>query len=800
MRAVLHVASRWVLAASLLVAAVAGYASGQLLQEDSFAGLVSKSIENAEVRELLATKAVDIAFDATNADAFLADELPADIALIATPALELTKPVVAEAGATLLGVQRVEDALDVAARSVHRQTANAIVSPDDVDVVISALPVLVVVADEIAGDVGARAVVGLDLPDSATSINLGSNQGLVWSIVRGLSYVAAVAVLLLVVAGITYFVSAPKGRRLAAARRFGRTLVKTGIGIVVLSWFVLLVTAVALEALLAREAGVSFASISFGGISEGGGAALASVLLEPLLGSGRRLMMTGLVIGAATYYLGGGVVAQGLRETLWKRDGQPLMTSIRSELPAHFRQTQRILAQGFAVLLIMWPQITLRVVLTCAALATATFVLLVLVSSERAPWQQLRSVFAVDRIVPTDRTERSDRALKYRRWLGGATFVVALIWPRYNTAGVLWLLVLVLGAAALTYRWELRPLTQAALANELDLSIEDPSWSRWQKGMLAAAAAIGIALVSLGDGTTNPASAASLVSGVPTSCNGSELLCDRPVDEVVFAGTHNSMSASDLGWELANHEGAIPDQLDGGIRALLIDVQHWPQGESIEQLGLDPEAAKIAAAALSVSEAPEDGLWMCHKLCQLGGTPFSDFLADLRVFLETNPDEVLIVVIQDEAPASDIKAAIEAAEVDQYAFAHQPGLPWPTLGEMIEDNERIVFLAENEADDQGWYQLAFDGNVSETGFRYSVVEEFDCAPSRGGDDGPFFLINHWVETGLPVPTEADAVNSREVLAERVDDCTQSRGRAPGIIAVNFWQRGDLVEFVADLNG
>ena len=42
-------------------------------------------------------------------------------------------------------------------------------------------------------------------------------------------------------------------------------------------------------------------------------------------------------------------------------------------------------------------------------------------------------------------------------------------------------------------------------------------------------------------------------------------------------------------------------------------------------------------------------------------------------------------------------------------------------------------------------------NGPKTGFRYSVVEDFDCSESRGGNDGDFFLINHWVETGLPVP-------------------------------------------------
>ncbi|MDC1390036.1 hypothetical protein N8342_09350 [Acidimicrobiales bacterium] len=61
-------------------------------------------------------------------------------------------------------------------------------------------------------------------------------------------------------------------------------------------------------------------------------------------------------------------------------------------------------------------------------------------------------------------------------------------------------------------------------------------------------------------------------------------------------------------------------------------------------------------------------------------------------------------------------------------------------------------------------------------------------------------INHWVETGLPVPAEADRVNAIAVLRSRVDECQTERGRGPGIIAVNFWERGDLLEIVDELNG
>ena len=41
-----------------------------------------------------------------------------------------------------------------------------------------------------------------------------------------------------------------------------------------------------------------------------------------------------------------------------------------------------------------------------------------------------------------------------------------------------------------------------------------------------------------------------------TGCNGDARLCERPLDEVVFAGTHNAMSAADRpGWMFARRNG-----------------------------------------------------------------------------------------------------------------------------------------------------------------------------------------------------------------------------------------------------
>ncbi len=45
-------------------------------------------------------------------------------------------------------------------------------------------------------------------------------------------------------------------------------------------------------------------------------------------------------------------------------------------------------------------------------------------------------------------------------------------------------------------------------------------------------------------------------------CNGSDLLCNKTLDQVVLPGTHNSMSNSESGWALPNQTYNMTHQLE----------------------------------------------------------------------------------------------------------------------------------------------------------------------------------------------------------------------------------------------
>ena len=91
-------------------------------------------------------------------------------------------------------------------------------------------------------------------------------------------------------------------------------------------------------------------------------------------------------------------------------------------------------------------------------------------------------------------------------------------------------------------------------------------------GVVCVAAVVGLVLIATD--SDEPAQSTRQVSST-RACNGSVSLCELPLNEVVFGGTHNSFSAADSpGWFISNQRRTIKRQLDDGIRLFLIDP-HW---------------------------------------------------------------------------------------------------------------------------------------------------------------------------------------------------------------------------------
>jgi len=167
-----------------------------------------------------------------------------------------------------------------------------------------------------------------------------------------------------------------------------------------------------------------------------------------------------------------------------------------------------------------------------------------------------------------------------------------------------------------------------------------------------------------------------------------------------------------------------------------------------------------------------------------------------------HPNEVLIVVVQDEGPTpQDLARAIDASGLSSFVYRGRTSPPWPTLGEMIQANQRVVVLMENSGPDPAvpWIHNAFDV-LQETPYHFSKASEFSCAANRGAPSNSLFLLNHWIDTTpAPRPSNAAKVNAYDVLLGRARQCQKERGLLPNVIAVDFYRTGDLMQVVDTLN-
>ena len=339
-------------------------------------------------------------------------------------------------------------------------------------------------------------------------------------------------------------------------------------------------------------------------------------------------------------------------------------------------------------------------------------------------------------------------------------------------------------------------------------------------GMIVAAAiAIGFLI------TNERRREASRPEGPVKVCNGYAELCDRTLDQVTFPTTHNAMGAAQLpGWFTPNQRLPIQRQLEDGVRGFQIDTHPGikrPSGpvltdfeeedrskviDEIEaQLGPEAVASFQRVTRRFAGQKGERGVYLCHVVCELGSTKFEQALGWFREFLDTHPDEVIVLFIEDAVSPEETKEVFEASGILRYAYVQRPGRPFPTVRSLIEADKRLFVMAEtnNGGGTIPWYHDGF-ALTQETPFTFNSPPELNppasCVLNRGLPSSPLFQINHWVEQIPRSPPTAAKVNAFGVLNGRVTVCAAQRGLQPNIVAVDFYERGDLIEVARVQNG
>lgn len=338
-------------------------------------------------------------------------------------------------------------------------------------------------------------------------------------------------------------------------------------------------------------------------------------------------------------------------------------------------------------------------------------------------------------------------------------------------------------------------------------------------GRVLLVGAAAVALIVVGVFFLKKTSETDAAPQTITAVNGYSELCDRRLNEVVFPATHNSMSGADVSnWLFPNHEKGIEGQLNDGVRAFLIDAHYGVPVEDKVKTMLENEenARRKYEAALGKEgidaamrirdrlvgmEEGKKGVYMCHGFCELGAGALVPTLEKMHEFLVANPNEVLILVIQDEGVTpQDIEKCFRESRLIDFVYHGAAGPEWPTMREMVASDQRVVVMNESGTAGVSWIHPAFEV-MQETPYSFHKPEEFSCKANRGGASASLFLINHWIDSSpAPLPSNAEVVNAYDFLLNRAQECQKERKHLPNLLAVDFYRTGDLFEVVRTLNG
>ncbi|KAG0583962.1 hypothetical protein KC19_3G175400 [Ceratodon purpureus] len=252
-----------------------------------------------------------------------------------------------------------------------------------------------------------------------------------------------------------------------------------------------------------------------------------------------------------------------------------------------------------------------------------------------------------------------------------------------------------------------------------------------------------------------------------------------PFNKYAWLTTHNSYaifgSTPQAGVPIItffNQEDSVTDQLNNGVRGLMLDMYDF-----------------------------RNDIWLCHSF---QGTcyeftafrPANKTLAEIKTFLDANPNEVITIFIEDYVHAPNgISRLFTNAGLMKYwmpvAMMPSNGKPWPTLREMIQRNHRLLVFTQDstkEATEGIAFQWRYttENQYGDDGMRNGSCPKRNGTPAMS-DVSRSLIVQNYFPTN-PNPINACRDNSGG-LFNMLSTCFAASGnRWSNYIALDFYKR------------
>jgi hypothetical protein len=289
------------------------------------------------------------------------------------------------------------------------------------------------------------------------------------------------------------------------------------------------------------------------------------------------------------------------------------------------------------------------------------------------------------------------------------------------------------------------------------------------------------------------------------ACNNSPDLCSKSYSSIAQLGAHDSSFLRDASTgdsTSGNQYFNSSVQLSAGVRMLTTQVHQ------------------------------SSGAWhLCHTSCDLlDAGLLSTWLADIKSWMDNNPNDVVSLLLVNSDNASPAELATEFAKSGITKYSYTPPsisaapTSWPTLQTLINDGTRLMtFVAsldKSTIDSTNSYLMDEFTFIFENPFTNTSPSNFTCLPDRpssvkgniqtalGANLMP--LMNHFLDTsglfGIDVPdvgaigTTNSPSSGAGTLGTAAAECQTAYGKVPNFILVDFFDQASAIKAVDQLNG
>jgi phosphatidylinositol-specific phospholipase C-like protein len=231
---------------------------------------------------------------------------------------------------------------------------------------------------------------------------------------------------------------------------------------------------------------------------------------------------------------------------------------------------------------------------------------------------------------------------------------------------------------------------------------------------------------------------------------------DRPLQDELWTHTHNSFNAdvyqpTFYGID-RNQIYSITDQLRMGVRAIELDL-HWAQS-------VKGDPANGFKAVLVCHGNTELGAGVLHFGCGVNDRTLRDYLTEIRAWMDDNPDEVLMLYLENQLDADPVAHDLAAQDLNDVlgpliyrTSGDCADLPFDTSRKDIHSSgARIILTGNCDAPGTAWGKVVHlrGKRWIESGLGFGTdFPAYPCTAERARDHYDTNWIRHYAdETGL----------------------------------------------------